>query len=187
MILYTHAESEQDLEGILHLQKQNLASNLSAGEKQGQGFVTVVHSYEQLSNLNAREKHIVAKESDRVIGYLLAMTQSSKADIPVLIPMFDLFNELSYNGERIADQDYIVVGQVCIDRSYRGQGILDQCYAAYKESYSKKYSFAITEIATTNLRSLKAHKRIGFETIKTYSAPDGVDWEIVVWNWRTGT
>ncbi|HEY0059695.1 MAG TPA: GNAT family N-acetyltransferase [Flavisolibacter sp.] len=187
MIAITTAETEQDLKGILHLQKDNLVANISAAEKQGQGFVTVIHSYDQLFNLNAREKHIIAKDDDRVIGYLLAMTQRSHADIPVLIPMFDLFNELSQNGSRIADQNYIVVGQVCIDKSYRGQGILDRCYAAYKDCYSSKYSFAITEIATANTRSLAAHRRVGFEKLTTYAAPDGVEWEVVVWNWRKGT
>ena len=186
MIAVTQATSEQDLRGILHLQGENLATNLSPEERASQGFVTVVHSYEQLSDLNVQEKHIVAKEGDRVIGYLLAMTQRSKGDIPVLIPMFEMFNELVYGGKRIADQNYIVVGQVCIDKSYRGKGILDQCYAAYKEYYGNKYSFAITEIATANTRSLAAHKRVGFERVKTYAAPDGVDWEVVVWNWRKG-
>jgi predicted GNAT superfamily acetyltransferase len=127
----------------------------------------------------------VAKEGDRIVAYLLAMTQRSKSAIPVLIPMFEMFDELFYNGKRIADQEYIVVGQVCIDKSYRGKGILDRCYASYKDHYSKKYSFAITEIATDNTRSLAAHKRVGFEKVQTYAAPDGVAWEIVVWNWRS--
>lgn len=184
MIAFMQADSKKDLEGILHLQKANLATNLSAVERQSQGFVTVMHTYEQLSKLNDDEKHIVAKDNDTVVGYLLAMTQKSKSDIPVLIPMFNIFNELFVNGRSIADHTYIVVGQVCIDKLYRGQGLLDQCYAAYKKYYRNKYTFAITEIATANARSLNAHKRIGFETLKTYKAPDNVEWEIVVWDWQ---
>ncbi len=184
MIVFTQAETEGDFQGILQLQKRNLLTNLTPGEAASQGFVTVVHTLEQLSSLNAQEKHVVAKEGDRIIAYVLAMTPASRSDIPVLIPMFDLFNELFYNGRPIAEQDYIVVGQVCIDKSYRGKGLFDQCYAAYKEQYSTRYSFAITEIATGNTRSLKAHKRLGFEKLTTYGAPDGVDWEVVAWNWR---
>lgn len=186
MVTFTQANSRKDLEGILDLQKANLAVNLSATEMQSQGFVTIAHTYEQLSKLNDFEKHIIAKDKGRVIGYLLAMTQRSRADIPVLIPMFNIFNEVFYKGRRIADNNYIVVGQVCIDKLYRGRGILDQCYATYKNYYSNKYSFAITEIATANTRSLNAHKRIGFEKLKTYTAPDMVEWEIVVWNWQKG-
>ena len=50
-----------------------------------------------------------------------------------------------------------------------GKGILDHCYASLRTiHYSNKYDFAITEIAATNLRSLKAHRRIGFKEINTY-------------------
>jgi len=183
MIIYTTAHSKDDLEGILNLQKRNLASSLNKDEIESQGFVTVDHSYEQLSRLNDHERHVVAKENERVVGYLLAMTKQSRLDIPVLVPMFELFDTISYNNERISAYNYLVVGQVCIDKAWRGQGILDHCYAAYRNYYRTKYDFAITEIAATNARSLKAHKRIGFKEIKTYASPDKTDWSVVLWDW----
>ncbi len=184
MIVFTTSNSKTDLEGILDLQKINLALNLPADEIQSQGFVTVTHPYNQLLKLNAYEKHIIAKDHNKVIGYLLAMTEHSKSDIPILIPMFDIFNDTTYNDKTIVDYNYIVVGQVCIDKSYRGQGILDKCYSAYKAYYSDKYDFAITEIAKSNARSLNAHKRIGFKEIKTYTSPGNEEWVIVVWDWQ---
>ena len=33
------------------------------------------------------------KDGNKIIGYLLAMTQKSQFDIPILIPMFKIFNE----------------------------------------------------------------------------------------------
>jgi hypothetical protein len=123
MITFTTANSEEDLIDILHLQRANLAMNLSAGEIAGQGFVTVTHTYEQLSKLNDLEKHIIAKNNDRVIGYLLAMTQQSRYDFPVLIPMFEVFGKTLYKNKAIKDYSYIVVGQVCIDKLFRGQGL----------------------------------------------------------------
>ena len=50
--------------------------------------------------------------------------------------------------------------------------------------YSNKYDFAITEIAATNLRSLKAHRRIGFKEINTYLSPDKTEWVVVLWDWK---
>lgn len=185
MIVITTSNSRTDLEGMLDLQKANLASNLSAAEIQSQGFVTVTHTFKQLSILNDYEKHIIAKDDEKVIGYLLAMTQHSKYEIPILIPMFKMFSETAYNDKLIIEYNYIVVGQVCIDKLYRGQGMLDKCYAAYKEYYSKKYDFAITEIATSNTRSLNAHKRIGFKDVKTYLSQDNVEWVIVFWDWHS--
>jgi ribosomal protein S18 acetylase RimI-like enzyme len=184
MIIYKTADTQNELEGILSLQKINLTERLTTDEVQSQGFVTVNHTYEQLKKLNDYEKHIIAKDGDKVIGYTLAMTQNSKSDIPILIPMFNLFNEVVYAGKKITDYTYIVVGQVCVAKEYRGQGIVDNCYAAYKKHYRTKYDFAITEIASTNVRSLNAHYRIGFKEIETYEDPDSTKWVIVLWDWK---
>lgn len=183
MIHYTTANTESDLKGILSLQKANLAKNLPQAEVESQGFVTVDHSYDQLKKLNDAEKHVIAKDDEKVIGYLLAMTQQAKSDIPILFPMFSVFDNIIYKGKRISDYNYLVVGQVCIDKQYRGQGILPNCYAVYKDYYSKKYDFAITEIASTNLRSLNAHRKIGFKEIHSYPGPDKTEWIVVVWDW----
>ena len=184
MISYTTPETEKDLSGILKLQKANLAIGLNKEEIETQGFVTVNHSLDDLKKLNGFEKHIIAKDDDDVIAYLLAMTQKSMFDIPVLIPMFEVFSKILFRNRPISAYSYIVVGQVCVDKHYRGQGILDNCYAAYKNHYKGKYDFAITEIVSTNLRSLNAHKRIGFIEIERYTGPDKTEWCIVLWDWK---
>jgi L-amino acid N-acyltransferase YncA len=109
------------------------------------------------------------------------MTAKSKDAIPVLKPMFILFDAIQFHNKLVAAFNHIVVGEVCVDKAYRGKGILDNCYIAYKEAFAHKYDFAITEIATKNARSLNAHKRIGFKNVCTYTAPDGVEWQIVIW------
>jgi len=183
MITYTTSKTQEELEQILALQKQNLAVRLTVEEITAQGFVTVSHRYEDLYKMNEREAHVIAKDNDRVIAYLLAMTVHARFDIPILRPMFEMFEEVMYQQKKIADYNYMVVGQVCVAAGYRGQGIFDACYAAYKNYYKDKYDFAITEIATRNQRSLNAHKRVGFKTIHTYIAPDGEEWNIVLWEW----
>jgi predicted GNAT superfamily acetyltransferase len=183
MIVYTTSKTEKDLLQILKLQKNNLQAGLTNEEITTQGFVTVSHSFEDLQKMNNIEESIIAKDNDQVIAYLLAMTEKSKLDIPVLIPMFELFDNLTFHDKKIADYQYMVVGQVCVAAGYRGKGILDNCYAAYKKHFEKKYDFAITEISSRNLRSLNAHQRIGFDTIYEYQAPDGETWCIVLWDW----
>jgi L-amino acid N-acyltransferase YncA len=184
MIIYTTANSKNDLEGILHLQKANLAASLAPAEIESQGFVTVDHSYDQLEKLNRIEKHVIAKNGDRVIGYLLAMTQQSKLDIPILVPMFKAFDAIFYKEKKIAEYNYIVIGQVCIDKEYRGKGMLNNCYDAYKKMYKKRYDFAITEIAATNSRSLHAHARIGFKQIHSFRGLFNETWIVVIWDWK---
>jgi L-amino acid N-acyltransferase YncA len=184
MLTFTKATSTSDLEGILLLQKKNLAQGLSSEEIQSQGFVTVNHTFDQLKNLNDIEKHVIAKDGDQVVGYALAMTQQSKSEIPILLPMFEVFDKIIFSGKEISSYNYMVVGQVCVDKAYRGHGIFDQNYGAYKKYYQDNYDFAITEIASTNTRSLQAHRRIGFKEINSYFAPDKTEWIVVVWDWR---
>jgi GNAT superfamily N-acetyltransferase len=184
MISCSTSNTREELEGILKLQRLNLAQGLTVDELQSQGFVTVNHTYDVLKKMNDLEKHVIAKDDETVIGYCLAMTKESRFDIPVLIPMFDVFDEIVYKEKIISDLHYIVVGQVCVDKAYRGQGIFDNCYTAYKEFYSTKYDLAITEIASSNTRSLQAHKRIGFQEIHSYIDPTNIEWIVVVWDWR---
>jgi hypothetical protein len=53
---------------------------------------------------------------------------------------------------------------------------------AYKNNFSNRYNFAVTEIAERNKSSLNAHKRIDFESLYRYNVPDRESWEIVLWN-----
>jgi len=186
MVFYTSAQSNNELEGILALQKANLPSNLTQEEMESQGFVTVVHSLNDLRHMNDIEPHIIAKDDDKVVAYLLAMTSASKEDIAVLKPMFKIFENIQFSRKPVSSYQYIVVGQVCVDKNFRGQGVLDNCYFAYKNAFRQKYEFAITEIASRNTRSINAHKRIGFTHLHQYTAPDGEEWSIIVWKWREG-
>ena len=183
MIVYTSSQNDKDLNGILNLQRNNLARNLPQEEIQSQGFVTVLHTLEDLRKMNSIEQHIIAKDNDTVIAYLLAMTEKSKFDIPVLVPMFELFESIRYKNKLLSEYNYMVVGQVCVDKKYRGQGVLDKCYDLYIDTFRRRYDFAVTEIAISNKRSLNAHARVGFNTIHEYVAPDGESWAIVLLDW----
>jgi len=184
MIIYTTAQSENDLHGILNLQKANLRINLSEAEINSQGFVTVVHSFSDLKKLNDIEAHVIAKEGERVVAYLLAMTAKSRNDIPILLPLFEMFERVSFGTELISNCNYIVVGQVCVAKEYRGQGVLAKTYLKYKERFEDKYDFAITEIDNSNQRSLHAHRKIGFIEIHRYMSSSKTEWVVVTWDWK---
>ena len=184
MITYGLAASEEDLKGILELQQKNLPDLLTQEELQAEGFVTVRHNPELLQKMNRDAPSVIAKSDSKVIGYCLAMTKKFREDIPVLIPMFEIMDRLTYQGKSIHAYRYIVSGQVCVDKAFRGQRVLDQMYTCYQQAYRQEHAFILTEISRRNPRSIKAHQRIGFETLTSYTAPDGEDWDIVIWNWN---
>jgi GNAT superfamily N-acetyltransferase len=183
MIEYSIVKTEEELQGISQLLQDNLGSNLSAEEKSKEGFLTVVYTLDDLKRMHATEPGIIAKDQDKVIAYVLAMTVSFKTGFPILEPLFELFGKIEYKGKMISDYNYMVVGQTCIDKKYRGKGVLQKMYAAFVNRFRLKYDFAITEIATKNLRSRHAHEKIGFQTVHEYFAPDGVGWSIVLLQW----
>jgi|SRR5579862_2134836 len=184
-ISFVLANSASDLTGILTLQKANLKRSLSDEEIHNEGFVTVDHNLPQLTKLNNLERHVVGKIGEEVVCYLLAMTNLSSEDVPELAGMFNLFDSISFKGNKISSYCYIVVGQACVHKRFRAKGVFDECYLAYKHFYSGKYELAITEIASTNPRSLKAHARVGFVPIYSYADETGTNWVVVAWDWKS--
>lgn len=184
MMKYTIAKNGDDLEGIYTLQKSNLRKNLSENEIESDGFVTVDHNRETLGKLNSIEPHIIAKEGGEIIGYILAMTKKSRFDIPIIFPMFAEFDRITYKGKVVSNYNYMVVGQACIHKNYRGKGIIEGCFRRYRKAFSKRYDFSITEIAKTNHRSLNAHKKMGFKEVHSYADSNQTEWVIVVWDWK---
>lgn len=184
MVSYKIVSGEEELKGILSLQKANLWENMSPEEIANEGFVTLHHNLNLLKRLNSIEPHLVSKDEGKVIAYVLTMTKKSREEISDLFPMFKEFDKTLYEGKLISEYNYMIVGQVCVDKNYRGSGVFDQIYSAYRKVYSPKYNFAITEIDAANQRSLAAHKRIGFKVVHEYHTRTGKHWFIVIWEWR---
>ena len=183
MVQYVTVSTEEELKGILDLQQRNLAPNLTAEEMKSQGYLTVSHTLDILKKMHALEPSLVVKDGQAVVAYALAMTPALKVEFPILDPLFDLFIKIDYKGKKITDYNYMVIGQTCIDKNYRGKGILQKLYATYINRFKSKYDIAITEIATKNSRSRHAHEKIGFVTVHEYVAPDGIGWCIVLLPW----
>src|SRR5689334_2609236 len=90
VIVYTNANHDDHLHGILDLQRRNLPGHVDEAEARSQGFVTVRHSIGDLQQMNAIERHVIAVDGNSVVAYLLAMTPASRNNVPVLIPMFEM-------------------------------------------------------------------------------------------------
>lgn len=181
---FSTVSSKEEIHQILALQAANLPKNISAATFASQGFVTVEHDFDTLYAMHCEEPSVVLKDGDRVAGYALSMTRSLGQAIPVLVPMFDIFKTILYKERFLSDYNYIVVGQVCVGEGYRGRGLFDLLYRAYRSHLESRYDMAITEISHRNPRSIAAHRRVGFDTAYAYQAPDGEGWDIVVWDWK---
>lgn len=173
---------EEELRGILELQRLNLARGLSSEEVASQGFVTVTHTLPVLQRLHALAPSVIATLQDRVVGYALVMTRAARAEVPILEPMFRELETLRFRGRPLVEQSFYAMGQVCVARAQRGQGVFDALYAGHREHYQARFECVVTEVATRNLRSLRAHARVGFETLAHYRDAED-EWAVLAWGW----
>ena len=170
-------ENEEELEQILALQRANLPGQLSGEEIAADGFVTVEHTLDLLKRMHAMVPSIVAREGASVVGYALVMPVECRSLIPVLEPMFQRLDSLGMSGQR-----FYVMGQICVGKPWRGKGVFDLLYQAHRRHLRGRFDCSVTEVATRNTRSMRAHERVGFTVIDRYrDATD--DWVLLRWDW----
>ena len=182
MIQPSLTDTTQDLQQILHLQNENLVQNIDETEIQSQGFVTLHHNLKILEQMHRLAPSVIIKDNDKVVAYALTMLPECRQLMPDLEPMFSLLDKLSWKDKPLTDYSFYVMGQICVAKQYRGQGLFDKLYAHHKKIYQPQFKLFITEIATRNHRSIRAHERVGFKTIHTHR--DELDeWVVVAWDW----
>ena len=181
----TTVQSDADVQGILALQQANLRKNVPADVQADQGFVTVEHDPVVLTRMNQAAPSVIAKDDDIVVGYALTMLPEFGTDIPELLPLFNLINTLTYKEKPVRDYQWYVMGQVCVAEGYRGQRIFDRMYEHHREVYDNQYQLLITDISANNIRSLRAHARVGFKTLHEFhDSTIGETWVVVAWDWE---
>jgi GNAT superfamily N-acetyltransferase len=182
VIRFTTVSTPDEVEGILELQAANLPAALTPERMASDGFVTVRHDPAVLQRMNDAAPAVIAKDGDRVVAYALVMPRTFAADVPILRPLFEKLDGLSWRGRRLRDQPrWFVMGQVCVSDVCRGRGIFDGLYRAMAEAYRERFDFSVTEVAARNTRSLRAHARVGFQTLQVYpDSTTGEDWHVIV-------
>ena len=177
---FTSAKTE-NLSGILSLQQENLAQNRSLEDIQKEGFVTVVHSMRSLKKICGPFAHSVAlDENNKVVGFALVMLKEYRNEIEILKPLFNLIDNLSFNHIRLQNSPYFVMGQVCVAKNVRKQGVFSKLYAHLIEATKKDFDYIITEISSKNQPSLKAHAALGFKLLHQHKSPSGEEWNVVI-------
>jgi len=177
------AKNNIELAQILELQEANYIQNVSVDKRDFNGFVIVKHSLDLLKKMNTTAPQIVAVDNGHVVGYALVMLKEISGMIPVLKPMFLMFEKILFNGKPLNSYNYYVMGQICIAEKYRGQGVFELLYEKHKAINAKKFDFCLTEVSVKNIRSMKAHEKVGFKIIKTFK--DETDtWNILLWDWK---
>jgi ribosomal protein S18 acetylase RimI-like enzyme len=184
MLTATLVTTGDELLQIHRLNKTNHRDHLSPEEKAKEGFVSWLYPVGLLQQLQELAAQVIVKDEERVVGYALVALREAASFHPDLEIVFPHFDSIRYKDGVLADHRFYVMGQVCIDKDYRGKGVVSQLYQHHRQVYSSAYDLLLTEISTGNLRSQRAHEKVGFQTIHTYT--DAMDqWNVVAWDWKT--
>jgi hypothetical protein len=182
MLRASLVSDKKQLQDIHDLNLANLRQNLDADTRNREGFVTWLYPIELLEKMHALAPSVVVMEQDNLVGYALATLQECRKFHPDLEIMLNNLAPLHFIGRPLMQQKIYCMGQICIDQNYRGRGLVSVLYERHREVYSPLYDLILTEISTSNKRSLKAHQNTGFKAIHTYK--DSMDeWAVTVWDW----
>ena len=177
-------ETDIELQGIRDLQEANLSTNLSIEEAAREGFVTASYTLDFLRAMHDAHPSVIAKHGDLVVGYALVATQTVRSQHALLAGLFDEIDKIVYQGRPIRERNYVVVGQLCVGKGYRAEGLATRMYDHYRACLEGKFDSCLTDVVQSNLRSLRAHEKTGFKVVGTLEY-GGVGWDVVMWDWRS--
>ena len=177
------ATTDREIQGIRDLQEANLKENVALEKRPVDGFLTAKYSLDFLKAMNKSTPAIIAKQNGEVVGYALATNRSLLGQHPLLKDLSIQINKIPFGDKAIGDFDYLVVGQLCVAKQVRGQGLAQRLYAHFKTTYQEQYPFSVTDVDQGNLASLKTHLKVGFQVVSTLQYGNS-NWDVVIWDWR---
>lgn len=186
MLHATIVQTEDELQQISRLNHQNLRAHLSAEERSSEGFLSWNYPFELLLKMHLLAPSIIVKAGEQVVGYALTTLREAGAFHPELENMFQHISRVRYRGIPLFSWRFYCMGQICVHKDFRRQGLVPILYAHHRAVYSGRFDLLVTEISSANQRSMHAHLNTGFENIYTYSG-EGEEWNVVVWDWENWT
>jgi predicted N-acetyltransferase YhbS len=156
MALLFRRLTDEDHAGILALQEANLFDNLST-EARREGFLSARFSREHLVQMDRDVGVLVARDAERVVGYMCASGVELNQQFPLLLAMIGRYGEVTFGDAALADQKTFVYGPVCVDRACRGRGVLRGLFDALLRAIDGRFDAGVAFVAEDNQRSLAAH------------------------------
>ena len=145
-----------DIEGVIALQSIYLVSNMTEEEK-ASGFVTTPFSIEQLQEVIRQEGLFIAKDDGKIIAYIFAASWQYFSQWAIFNHMTPMLPALSFSHFEMTDLNTFQYGPICIDKKYRGKGLINPFFDFMRIHLMKRFPVSITFINKTNMPSQKAH------------------------------
>ncbi|NGZ08421.1 MAG: GNAT family N-acetyltransferase [Nitrospira sp. LK70] len=146
----------EDIPAILDVQAANFIGNLEDTERRD-GFLSVKFTRQQLEEMTGDVGIIVAAIGGSLAGFLCASSCEFNRPFPLLAAMMQRFNAIDYQGRSLASSRVFIYGPVCIERAYRGRGLLRRLYETLQREVAGRYDIGVAFVAEDNPHSLRVH------------------------------
>lgn len=156
----------EDIEGVLKLQSKYHVGSIAEEDKKD-GFVTTLFSPDQLTRLIEDENGLaIATDGNRIAAYAMAASWEYWSAWEFFRFMIQGLGSYEYKGEILTTKNSYQYGPVCVDKDYRGTGVLEGVFECSRMEMLIRYPILVTFINMANPRSLASHTRkIGLEII----------------------
>jgi hypothetical protein len=158
-----------DIDATLELHYRYQIDSIAEEDKKD-GFVTTPFTRQSLAELITKEKGLfIAKKNGRVVAYVMAAAWEFWSTWPMFAFMIKDLPNLTYHGQTLSTENSYQYGPICIDKSVRGSGLLEEVFNFAKVKMSERFPMLVTFVNKTNGRSLNAHTRkLGLEVIREF-------------------
>jgi hypothetical protein len=110
------------------------------------------------------------EDNNKIIGYALAGRWDFFLQWPIFESMVIKFNNLIFKSKKLSLENSFQYGPVCIDKNYRGDGLLQKLFFKICSNFVSDYSFGMTFINENNIRSYMAHtKKLGMVNVGKFT------------------
>ena len=171
----------QDIEKVLKLHFRYQVDSIKEEDKKD-GFVTTAFTKEQLADLITQEQglFIALDDYDEVIAYVMSASWQYWSRWPMIAFMVEDLPNLEFLDQKLSIDNSYQYGPICIDKKYRGTGVLERIFDFARENMAKKYPILVTFINKINTRSFEAHRRkLKLEVIQEFSYNNNNYYELV--------
>ena len=161
--------SPTDIDNVLELQKKYHIHTILPEDKPD-GFVTTLFTREQLLALIETENGLtVAVDNRRIAAYVMSASWEYWSAWEFFRFMISRLPMLDYAGLRLGTENSYQYGPVCVDKDYRGTGVLQDIFNFSLRAMAGRYPVLVTFINRINPRSLASHTRkLGLEIVSEF-------------------
>lgn len=154
-----------DAPAIAALANRHTYQQLSEADRQG-GFLTGTFTEPALAAMLATVPGQVAYKEAELVGFIINSRLAPERYPPLVQQISALLPALQYRQRPLADYQWFFYGPVLLAPAYRGQGLLQELFAASQRTLAGHYEVGIAFIAAENVASLHVHThKLGLEAV----------------------